>query len=89
MTYSRSCQHYDLHKLEAIARRIWWGSRQQGCYRTSDIKWADAPSVGINMRLADFPIRSFDWQPVGEFEIFIESSVRGDFQGRFAVRRPK
>lgn len=76
-------EYYTRIDLEKIARRIWWGKFP----RLGDQKTAYAPYLGINIRKANFAIRTYRWQKVGEFEIYIESQARGDFGGTISVRR--
>jgi hypothetical protein len=87
---------YQRSDLERIAKRIWLGHRQQGFIRSDDVKWCDAPSAGVNMRRALFVDTIANWQHllvrewlnVGDFEIKIDTSCRGDYPGRIFVRRP-
>jgi len=75
--------NYSKQDLEKIARRIWWGKFP----RLGHQKSAAATLVGINMRQADFGIKTYQWQRLDNFEIFIESQVRGEFPGYIHVRK--
>ena len=82
--------------MARMATRIWNGQRRSGINRQGRTKWCDATAVGINMRKAWFVDTIANWQHllvrewlnVGDFEIKIDTSCRGDYPGRIFVRRP-
>jgi hypothetical protein len=73
---------YTEEDMVKIARRIWWGKFPH----SGDHKVAYPPYVGVSMRRAVFPIKGYRWERIGDWEFYIQTSCRGDFQGTIGVR---